>query len=52
MKDIDNYVNNSKSDELLESLIYYHRKKNNTRNWINFERDIAKRLQFEYCDEM
>ena len=44
MKDIDNYVNNSKSDELLESLIYYHRKKNNTRNWINFERDIAKQI--------
>ena len=43
MKDIDDYVNNSKSDEILESLILYHKKRNNLKKWVLFERNIRNR---------
>ena len=47
MKDIDDYVNNSKSDELIEGTIYRKRRFDN-KNWLVFERGIRNRKLEEF----
>ena len=47
MKDIDDYVNNSKSDELIEGAIYRKRRFDNN-NWMIFERGIRNRKFDEF----
>ena len=47
MKDIDDYINNSKSDELIEGAIYRKRRFDN-KNWMVFERGIRNRKFEEF----